>query len=73
MAAWLPAAFSSKGCVQEAAGMRAGGRWDALTDLRSERQLESETSLTEAAIATPLASSLISMVLDLGRIVTPVA
>ena len=31
--------------------MRAGGHWDALTDLRSERQLESETSLTEAAIA----------------------
>ena len=33
--------------------MRAGGRWDALTDLRSERQLEAEISLSEAAIATP--------------------
>ena len=37
--------------------MRAGGRWDALTDLRPERQLEAEISLTEAAFATPLASS----------------
>ena len=53
--------------------MRAGGRWDALTDLRSERQLESEISLTEAAIATPLAISLNSTMLDSGRIVTPVA
>ena len=53
--------------------MRAGGRWDALTDLRSERQLESEISRTEAAIATPLAISLNSTMLDSGRIVTPVA
>ena len=48
---WLPLAPSS---VLEHV-MRAGGRWDALTDLRSERQLESEISRTEAAIATPLA------------------
>ena len=53
--------------------MRAGGRWDALTELRSERQLESEISRTEAAIATPLAISLNSTMLDSGRIVTPVA
>ena len=53
--------------------MRAGGRWDAFTDLRSERQLKSEISLTEAAIAAPLALSLNSMILDSGRIVTPVA
>ena len=51
---------------------RAGGRWDALTDLRSERQLESEISLTEAAIATPLAISQYFKVLNSGRIVTPV-
>ena len=53
--------------------MRAGGHWDALTDLRFERQLESEISRTETSIATPLASSLNSKVLDSGRIVTPVA
>ena len=52
---------------------RAGGHWDALTDLRSERQLESGISLTEVAIATPLAISLNSKVLDSGHIVTPVA
>ena len=39
---------------------RAGGCWDALTDLRSERQFESEIS----ALASPLAISLNSMVLD---------
>ena len=54
-------------------GMRVGGRWDTLTDLRSERQLESEISLTEAAIATPLEISVNSKMLDSGRIVTPVA
>ena len=32
-------------------------RWDALIDLRSERQLESEISLWEAAIAFPFAIS----------------
>ena len=43
---------------------RAGGRWDALTDLRSERQLKSEISLTEVAITTPLAISPNSKILD---------
>ena len=52
---------------------RAGGRWDALTDLGSERQLESEISLMEAAIATPLEISSNSTMLDSGGIVTPVA
>ena len=47
------------------------GRLDR--DLRSERQLESEISRTEAPIATPLAISLNSSMLDSGRIVTPVA
>ena len=32
---------------------RAEGCWDALTDLRYEWQLESEISLTEAAVAMP--------------------
>ena len=44
----------------------------ALTDLRSERQLESEISLKEAAIAAPLPISINSKMLDSGRIVTPV-
>ena len=43
---------------------RAGGSWDALTDLSSERQLESEISLTEAAIAASLAISLNSKMLE---------
>ena len=51
---------------------RAGGHWDALTDLRSERRLESEISLTEAAIATLLAIFLNSKMLDSGRLVTSV-
>ena len=29
---------------------RAGGRWDVLSDHRSERQLESEISVAEAAL-----------------------
>ena len=33
-------------------GTRAGGDWDALTDLRSERQLDSEISCREATITT---------------------
>ena len=74
---WVGLVRAGHGCLTPSSvlehGMRAGGRWDALTDLRSERQLESETSLTEAAIATPLASSFNSKVLDSGRIVTPVA
>ena len=41
--------------------------WDALTDLRSECQLESEISLTDAAIATPLSIPLNSTMLDSGR------
>ena len=53
--------------------MRAGGRWGALADLRSERQLESEISLTKAAIAIPLAISPKSKMLDSGSIATPVA
>ena len=44
-----------------------------MTDLRAGRQLESEISRTEAAIASPLAISLHSTMLDSGRIVTPVA
>ena len=52
---------------------REGYRWDALTDLRSERHLESEISLTEAANATTLAISLNLTMLDSGRIVMPVA
>ena len=52
---------------------RAGGRWDALTDLRSERQFELEISLLEAAIATPLVISPNLMMLDSRRIITPVA
>ena len=44
MTSWLPAALRG-----------VGGSWDALTDLRSERQLESEISPMEAAISTPLA------------------
>ena len=51
---------------------RAGDRWDAFTDLRSERQLESEISRTEAAIAAPLAISPNATTLDSGRIVTAV-
>ena len=54
-------------------GKRAGGRWGAVTDLRSEWQLESQILLTEAAIATPLAISLNSKMLDSGRNITPVA
>ena len=46
---------------------RAGGNWDALTDLMSERHFESEISLTEAGIANPLAISHKSTMLDSCR------
>ena len=54
-------------------GTRAGGRRGVLTDLRSAQQLESEISLTEAAIAAPLAISPRLKMLDSGHIVTSVA
>ena len=51
--------------------MHLGGRWDALTDPRSERWLDSEISWTEAAIATSLVICSNSWMLDLGCMVTP--
>ena len=43
-----------------------------MTDLRCERQLESEISPTEAAIATPHTISTNPRMLDSARIITPV-
>ena len=74
---WVGLGLAGHSCLAPSSVLehvtRAGGRWDALTELRSERQHESEITLTEAAIAIPFAISLNSKMLDSGRIVTLVA
>ena len=47
----------------------AGGSWDAITDLRSERQFGLAISRTAAAVAAPLSISSNSRMLDSARVV----
>ena len=58
---WVGLGLAGHGCLTPSSvfehGTRAGGRWDALTDLRSVRQLEFSISRTGAAIATQFAVS----------------